>query len=163
MQKLIKLIARVMMIALILISLSIAASAQCPYGSPWNCYGGEGYYSNYSQESIPYFALHPPVYYSYPVYRTYGLCPFPYIAESDAAYSAPLEPKLVINPYVKQPNKPETVAKRIQPLRIVNPYVEQAGVDVSEGKEDWEKENPVKPKVIYPAKLALTKSQHVGL
>src|SRR5436305_2234169 len=28
--------------------------------------------------NLPYFALHPPVYYSYPVPRTYGYSPFAY-------------------------------------------------------------------------------------
>jgi hypothetical protein len=157
MHKLVKLIVQMMMIALILISFSLAASAQYPCYTLWNCYGGDGYYSNYSQESIPYFALHPPVYYSYPVARTYGLYPFPYVAESVAVNSTSVEPKLVINPYVEQSNKPEKVVRRIQPLRIVNHYVEQAGTEVSEEKADWEKENPLKPKVIYPANLAFAK------
>ena len=37
------------------------------YGSPW-----------VYQQRIPYYALYPPVYYSYPVARTYGYSPFAY-------------------------------------------------------------------------------------
>src|SRR5262245_48352075 len=51
--------------------------------------------------NLPYFALHPPVYYSYPVPRTYGYTPFAY------------------PPYVMTPD----VVEDKQPTTIENPYV----------------------------------------
>lgn len=59
------------------------ASAQ----GPWGAVGGYGGYLPYgglyggdwqmqSFDRVPYFALHPPVYYSYPVARPYGYSPF---------------------------------------------------------------------------------------
>lgn len=59
------------------------ASAQGPWGygggyGGFLPYGG-GYNSAWQMQSfdrVPYFALHPPVYYSYPVARPYGYSPF---------------------------------------------------------------------------------------
>ena len=49
----------------------------------------------------PYFALHPPVYYSYPVPRTYGYSPFAYPASvRTPEIVAAAEPETIINPYV---------------------------------------------------------------
>ncbi len=67
---------------------------------------GDGGFSNlYNQGFIPvppYYALHPPVYYSVPVPRTYGYSPFAY-------------PGTVPTPEVS-----------IQPADIINPYVDPA-------------------------------------
>ena len=49
----------------------------------------------------PYFALHPPVYYSYPVPRTYGYSPFAYpghVRTPDVTMHE--EPTTIVNPYV---------------------------------------------------------------
>lgn len=35
-------------------------------------------YPTYSVDQPPYFAQNPPVYYSYPVKRSYGISPYPY-------------------------------------------------------------------------------------
>jgi hypothetical protein len=82
--------------------------------------------------NLPYFALHPPVYYSYPVPRTYGYSPFAYppgVMTPDVAAIQPLE---IINPHVPSPQeKPVSVEKdqtasaglQPQPLVILNPYV----------------------------------------
>lgn len=82
----------------------------------------------------PYFALNPPVYYSYPVPRTYGYSPFAYsgnVRTPDVlTESQPLE---IMNPYVpsstlkaKPAPSPETTvnnhAKTVQPLVVENPY-----------------------------------------
>jgi len=71
------------------------------------------------RDTIPYFALHPPVYYSHPVYRPYGLSPyadFPvpvsltsHLATSGLPQGATAEPASY---------RPET-----KPLRIINPFV----------------------------------------
>ncbi len=87
---------------------------------------------------IPYFALHPPVYYSYPVARTYGWSPFPYGPDVQTPAVDNGGPAELNNPYVPRsdktppPPKPKTSAERSadtnepQPLTIINPYVEQA-------------------------------------
>ena len=40
--------------------------------------GSSPWYTGYSSEYVPYYAMHPPVYYSYPVPRPYGYSPFAY-------------------------------------------------------------------------------------
>jgi hypothetical protein len=133
-----------------------SASAEWPcYG----CWGWNGYYSTYSQESIPYFALNPPVYYSYPVARTYGLYPFPYIPESTpSSYANYVEPKLVMNKYVESPVKSVSVSlNESQALRITNPFVVQAGDSNSVKKVNWEKLKSIEPKVVFPTDVATAK------
>jgi hypothetical protein len=83
--------------------------------------------------NLPYFALHPPVYYSYPVPRTYGYSPFAYppgVMTPDVVIDA--QPVTIINPHVEsnkikapQPAADRSAAKSAQPepLVIVNPYV----------------------------------------
>ncbi len=82
----------------------------------------------------PYFALHPPVYYSEQVARPYGLSPFAY--RSAPVESHRVKPTVITNPYVTPspapaaPSKPsakqseDTVTSRSQ--MIVNPFVEPA-------------------------------------
>src|SRR3954466_4783508 len=54
--------------------------------------------------NLPYFALHPPVYYSQPVPRTYGYSPFAYLPDGMT----------------------QDVVKESNPVTIVNPYVPAA-------------------------------------
>lgn len=77
----------------------------------------------------PYFAIHPPVYYSYPVPRTYGYSPFAYpgfIRTPDVVDA--VEPAVIENPYFEgtrsttpPTSKPNHVAGG--PQEIINPYV----------------------------------------
>jgi hypothetical protein len=151
MQKLLKHFVRLAAIAIILMLTNLSVSAAWPYNQFYpNCYVGN--YSTYSQESIPYYALYPPVYYSYPVARTYGLYPFAYYAEAAPSQSVAIEPKMVRNSFVEQKSVEEPKLLSQQPLRIVNPFVEQAGVSNQVQKASWEKAISVKPKVIYPSK-----------
>jgi hypothetical protein len=79
----------------------------------------------------PYFALHPPVYYSYPVPRTYGYSPFAYPRTvMTPEYRAP-QPLDVINPHVAPAEKKnEATSASFQtasaPLMVINPFVEQS-------------------------------------
>ena len=144
--------------ALVLITTSVSATANWSYGSPYHgWYGGNGYYSNYCQESVPYYALNPPVYYSYHVARTYGLYPFPYYADATPSPAVAIEPKLVINKYVEQKLTAESDSLERQPLRIANPFVEQPAESKSVEKASWDNSKTVKPKVIYPIKLTSAK------
>jgi hypothetical protein len=83
--------------------------------------------------NLPYFALHPPVYYSEPVPRTYGYSPFaypPYVMTPEIVHDS--KPVTIINPHVPAaaPASAETNTDRSasttnepEPLVIVNPYV----------------------------------------
>jgi hypothetical protein len=101
-----------------------------PYGWGLHRYYASPYYP--SDRRIPYFAEHPPVYYSHPVPRTYGYSPY----ASPPTYTAPevrVDPIIIPNPYV--PAEPTSMERTkptdrsagnqrgTQPLVIVNPYV----------------------------------------
>ena len=63
------------MIALAFLASRMARTwSTVPYAAACWGYG----YSTYYSTGVPYFALHPPVYYSYRVARTYGYSPFAY-------------------------------------------------------------------------------------
>ena len=93
-------------------------------------YCGNYWPSFYSREHIPYFAQHPPVYYSYPVRRTYGLSPYawpPVVTTAQRRH--PAKPPLVIrNPYVVSSELAvaRSGAPRKATLLIVNSYVKQS-------------------------------------
>jgi hypothetical protein len=85
------------------------ASADCGgggygVGNCWfgnlNAFGSSGtlYGSNYLSVP-PYFAVHPPVYYSHNYYRPYGWSPFPMSGNATPNLSRP-QPMVVLNPHV---------------------------------------------------------------
>jgi len=98
------------------------------------------FYAQYGHEHIPYFALHPPVYYSYIVPRPYGYSPFAYPFGSptpEIDFSPPKaekkpEPKTMTNPYVTEVSHAESAAQA-EPKVIYNPYV--AAPRVAEARE----------------------------
>lgn len=117
-----------MALALLMLSGLAGVTSACdgPYFARWG--GANWLYpsgSLYMQESAPYFALHPPVYYSYPVARTYGFSPFPYPPE---VLTPELPPAPVTrNPFVVSMAAPVDAAEGTQiPQRMVNPYVTKA-------------------------------------
>lgn len=88
---------------------------------------GYGWYWLYRREPVPYYALYPPVYYSYPVPRPYGYSPFAYppgVATPQVQFKqarvAP--PKRVQNPFVRSPVRRSQA--QVQPKRVLNPFVE---------------------------------------
>lgn len=121
--------------ALALVIASIAGAATACDGL--NGYGyGYGALYNALDYRVPYFAAHPPVYYSYPVPRTYGYSPFAYPPEvmtPDVAPAAPLE---IVNPFVPSStseNKTKApqdqavenrAAEAPKPVVVMNPFVE---------------------------------------
>jgi hypothetical protein len=87
--------------------------------------------------NLPFYALHPPVYYSYPVPRTYGYSPFAYwpcVMTPDPFCPAPV-PLTIDNPYVPSSKPASTDAKPAdrsaatsrtpEPLVIINPFITQ--------------------------------------
>lgn len=108
-----------------------APAARACDGHGFDC--GYGWLYQSLQYNVPYFAAYPPVYYSYPVPRTYGYSPFAYppgvMTPEIVGEPQPLE---IINPHVPQKN--ETPARDVsdrsvdagrepEPLVILNPYV----------------------------------------
>lgn len=93
------------------------------------CYGYPGYYHGYhlyGLDHVPYYALHPPVYYSFPVPRTYGYSPFaypPYVMTPEVV-PAEMQPATLRNPYVPRDAVPVPTARQTThaPVRIRNPF-----------------------------------------
>jgi hypothetical protein len=91
------------------------------------CWYGYGSLATYSSSPVPYFSLHPPVYYSYRVARTYGYSPFAY--PPGVITPGPESARLTIAQSVYAVGEAgETSAARPEgqpPLRIDNPFVDQ--------------------------------------
>ena len=110
------------------------AAAQGPYISHhFSAAPYWGYYwpSYYSREHIPYFAQHPPVYYSYPVGRTYGRSPYawpPIVRTAPQRPVAEPSPLIIPNPYAvsSEPAAAPVEVSRTAPMRIVNSYVQHS-------------------------------------
>ena len=77
-------------------------------GGPCGCgYGSRGMYS---QDRIPYFAQHPPVYYSYVVPRPYGYSPYAYPGTvMTPERPAVVKPVMLINPFVPQKSDADAI------------------------------------------------------
>ena len=120
-----------------------AATAQYGYGGGYGWGIGRLYQTlDFPLDRrVPYFAAHPPVYYSYPVARPYGYTPFAYMphVQTPEIIETSIEPQEIINPYVpekdhdgsagelSEPNADTTtqLQRLPQPLLIHNPYVTQ--------------------------------------
>ncbi len=105
------------LVAVLMASSAATASAawgDCylPYGNPYGYGYGYGYQYGVGPSYVPtppYFAIHPPVYYSHVINRrSYGSSPFAYpgtYSESAPAVAAavapPAEPLWITNPYFK--------------------------------------------------------------
>ncbi|MEX2185578.1 MAG: hypothetical protein WD875_02245 [Pirellulales bacterium] len=105
------------------------------YMSDYGIGSWERPYSSSRIPTPPYFSIHPPVYYSYPVPRTYGYTPWAYPSYvMTPEIKAPVEPAVFDNPYV-QPDatpaattKSASVKKASTPVVIENPHVTQPAV-----------------------------------
>jgi hypothetical protein len=112
------------------------ASAFWPYGGYWGGYGGYGngwgfgYPTNYVP-APPYFAVHPPVYYSSQITaRHYGASPFAwqgglspitYVPQPEFSLS---EPEMIENPFVGGAKAAaKQAAASAEPLNVSNPFV----------------------------------------
>jgi hypothetical protein len=107
-------------------------NAKAQYGA-WG--GFAPWYSGYTHEYVPYYAVHPPVYYSYPVPRAYGWSPWAYppgVLTPEILGEAG-GPKEIINPHVEQQSneKPTSTTNksvmsapaRPVPQVVINPFV----------------------------------------
>jgi len=140
-----KLAVWVLLIGLAIQGLPAVATAACgPYFSgygatPWACSSSNTYL--HVRNTLPYFALHPPVYYSHWVSRPYGLSPF-----ADFPGSAGLQPVQLPSPQMVDVMQKE-YRPRPKPLRIINPYVVQLG----DNEFSPEATVPRPPQVVHPA------------
>lgn len=150
-----KSLAPMAVVAIAVIMLAAPSEANAQYGNGFGgVYGGGvfgGFNSPYASSRIPtppYFALHPPVYYSVPVPRTYGYSPIAYGSNVRTPDIAPAagEPMTIVNPYVTQPAKAsikeeakpadgDTAANQPKPLMIVNPFVKQNDTEIRVAKK----------------------------
>jgi hypothetical protein len=77
---------------------------------------------------IPYYALYPPVYYSYPVARPYGYSPFAY---PPGTITPEITPKTAAvefrNPFVPQRKASQDMSAFSAPRMYYNPYVKGTG------------------------------------
>ncbi len=129
----------------------LAASACASNANAQFLGGGGGYglgFFNYSNNNLmvqrpPYYALYPPVYYSYPVARTYGYSPFAYPPGTMTPEVSPkVQAAIYHNPFVRRKAEPtaekqDKSVRRDQPLgksspvrvakTYLNPFVQQAG------------------------------------
>jgi hypothetical protein len=129
-----------LMILLVIVAATFAAAPtahaqNCNNGWAWG-YDMGGLYNSLDY-NVPYFAAHPPVYYSYPVPRTYGYSPFaypPYTMTPDVEISGAAQPVEIINPYVPSSQQEQAKAdqsadaapktsRQPEPLVIINPFV----------------------------------------
>ena len=108
------------------------------YGGWWT---GMPYGFLQNQQELPYYAKYPPVYYSYPVARTYGYSPFAY----PPGYATPdmqPAPAEIINPYVPQSDVKPTANQTVggnptpKPLTVLNPFVGQQWVWQADAKSE---------------------------
>jgi hypothetical protein len=134
-------------IAITIVPSFVGAQSIVGYPGYWGCYGP---WSTYASESVPYFALHPPVYYSVPVARTYGYSPFPYPPGVLTPGSAVPQPIVIRNQYIEGAYQADTGRRQTQPLRIENPFIPQRDRSVSKCTQS----PPHPPQVVYPAALA---------
>ncbi len=140
---------RLALLAILVATLGAAAPrAAAQYDGCAGGYGGYGYgywdigrlYGVLAQ-NVPYYAAFPPVYYSYPVPRTYGYSPFAYPPGVMTPEVEMVEPLAIDNPYVTDPSQsaksapaPKAAADRTtsappqpRPLLVSNPFVRPQG------------------------------------
>lgn len=122
--------------AAVLLGSYLPAQAQVggPYNGGGNWWWGAPY--NYSQrEHLPYYSLHPPVYYSLPVARSYGYSPWAY-PPGTMTPEVEIEPMTLNNPYVPKKEiipapkpKARKASDRVasKPLVLINPFVKPSG------------------------------------
>jgi hypothetical protein len=127
-------------------------------GWSWNCQPA------YPYQNIPYYALHPPVYYSYPVPRTYGSSPFQYApSPPEIQNSSYQQPQIIKNEYVEEsPQQADDQSQDHAPMRISNPFIQQSNNSAMSKGAKWVDAKTPRPLVIYPTATAkISNSEHL--
>ena len=143
------------LILVVLLGMLVVAGTNAVSGQDWGgfpCappFGGYPYQNIYSTESVPYYSLYPPVYYSYRVARTYGYSPFAYPPGVLTPGSEPPRGAAVQNVYTTTEGAETSELQHGRPpLRIDNPFVQQPGVAKARMPAGRQ------PQVVYP--MAMT-------
>jgi hypothetical protein len=116
--------------AILALAVVFAAKGVCQAWWP-SAWGNSGWLGGYSPwlsdlERLPYFALHPPVYYSHPVPRTYGYTPFASLPDLTIFEARQADPVTIRNPYVASSGAAaEAIAASGAPLVVRNPFVDR--------------------------------------
>jgi hypothetical protein len=96
------------------------ASAQAPYcASGYNPWMGGGY-NLYIGETLPYYAMFPPVYYSQPVARTYGYSPYAYPPGTMTPEVVVEQPMTITNPHAAPKAAPQSNGKPAEKVKAVS-------------------------------------------
>jgi hypothetical protein len=101
-------------------------------GLPWFAYGNSGSLYGLGRLPVPpYYAIHPPVYYSLPQARSYGHSPFAHSGDYEAP--ATVTPRIVMNPHIERRVLPKPVGELPAPLvrPALNPITSTAKVIVN--------------------------------
>jgi hypothetical protein len=139
---------RILLLAAVTVISSAASSAlaQCAaYGGGYGFGAWDvGRLYRVLADNVPYHAAFPPVYYSYPVPRTYGYSPFAY-PPGVMTPEVETQPQVIDNPYTAPGPEAVTpqaelgpadettiVPRESQPLVIINPYVTDAKLAAAE-------------------------------
>lgn len=108
----------------------VAPAARADHGCGLCCGNMWGSpFGGYTSERIPYYALHPPVYYSHVVPRPYGYTPFAYPPGTMEPAMAPA-PQTFINPFVpdnKAVEKKPVEQTAAAPKTYANPFLNGTG------------------------------------
>lgn len=120
------------------VTCSVSAQAQGFLGGCYGNFGGNGFggltgyginilpYSMGQVPVPPYFALHPPVYYSMPVPRTYGYSPYAYPGTVQTPEIVAPTPEMIENPHVKPEAESKPTNHTVDASQVIlNPYVKQ--------------------------------------
>jgi hypothetical protein len=123
---------------------SSAANAQEGVSVFYGYGAGSGYFGDHGRASMyttglvptpPYFAIHPPVYYSVPVPRPYGYSPYAYPAYVQTPAPAKSEPVAHVNPFVEPLEKSEPVApvnrSTASPRVQANPFAAEPSIELA--------------------------------
>jgi hypothetical protein len=115
-------------LALVLSTLVFGTLSAGTAEAQWGGYFPYNAGSMYTQERMPYFSQFPPVYYKFPVPRTYGYSPFAYPPGYVTPDRGASRPEIVVNRYVvREPSEAgdSLPAYGPQPEVIINPFVPQ--------------------------------------
>lgn len=127
---------RLMVLCLLILAIVFAplpAAQACDGYGGYGYGGGIGWLYQSLQYNVPYYAAFPPVYYSYPVPRTYGYSPFAYPpGVMTPEVVGEVQPLDIVNPYVPSSQQKPVASEQDlrvnstaqpEPLVIVNPFV----------------------------------------
>jgi hypothetical protein len=119
------------------------------YGYPG--FPQHGVFSTYTNGRPPFYAEFPPVYYSHPEYRPYGLYPFAYtfVPRLTPSGSATVHPMPAPDAKRSRPQPEQTATAQSAPQVIYNPFA-IAGADGAPKHAVAASGSPA-PRVVFPA------------